>query len=231
MDLRVRHIATPVVIGGVGLAILSSISGPTIPEGFQPLVDRLQNSSSASVDFLWTEPGSGRQLAGALRSNNTGKSVLDIIDGPRARLTMIDGMVKIITPDIKWPVPSLNDRGKDMYEELWTGLANSDWSPADPPKRGMFPAPEGRRWAKLKLTFDWAAGHEIILGVNADDGRLRTVIVQALNRPSLSMTFRQFRGGPMTLPLSEGPQMWLVIEDIRWNLTLSAADLDPAEHP
>jgi hypothetical protein len=231
MDPRVRRIAIPAIIGGVGLAIWSSMSGSTIPAGFQPLVDHLQNSSTVSMDFLWTEPGSGRQLAATLRSNNTGKSVLDIIDGPRARLTMIDGKVNIITPDIKWPVASLKDRGQDMYQEFWTGLANSDWSPADPPRRGIFPAPEGRRWAKLELPFDWAEDHEVILGVNEDDGQLRTVIVQVLNQPNVSMTFRQFRGGPMTLPLSDGPQMWLVIEDIRWNLPLSAADLDPAEHP
>jgi hypothetical protein len=231
MDPRIRRVAIPVVIAAAGLGAMSFFSGPTIPEGFQPLVDKLQNSSSVTVEFLWPDPDSDRQMVSELRSNNKGKTAIDIIEGPQARLTMIDGMVKVITPDISVPVGALNDRGMDLYEEIWSGFANSDWSPTEPPNRGIIPAPEGRRWASLELPFDWAEGHEVIVGVSEDDGRLETVIVKANNRPNVSLTFRQSRGGPMTLPLSAGPQMWLVIEDIRWNHTLTADELDPTQHP
>ncbi len=219
------------VVGALGLAALSILQGPSIPEGFQPLVDRLQNSNSIQVEFLWTDPGSGRQLAGEFRSNKNRKNAVDILEGPKARLTMIDGTVKIITPDIQWPIPSLNERGGELYDEFWSGFANSDWSAAEPPKRGVFPAPEGRNWARIKLPFDWSHGHTLLLGTDKEDGRLRTLIVEASNQPNVSIHFRQFRGGTTTVPISDGPQMWIVIEDVRWNHPISAEDLDPAEHP
>jgi len=114
---------------------------------------------------------------------------------------------------------------------MLTGFANSSWRAMDPPAHGVLPPRMDREWAGITLPFDWAEGHELQLGISKESGKLETIVVQAKTKDRVSVTFRQFRGGPMTFKIADSPQLWLVIEDMRWNHTISPDDLDPTQHP
>jgi hypothetical protein len=221
------------VIVGVGVLYfgIQKISGPGIPEEFLNLAGRLGQASSVQIDLLWPQPGSSRHNLTEVRWNRTGKVAVDVLEGPQGRLTFIDGKVKLATADIQPPIPALNDPAKELYDEVLTGFANSSWRKMDPPQHGILPARQDRHWAGITLPFDWADGHEIQLGISKESGKLEVVVIETKAKDNVSVTFRQFRGGTMTFDVSDGPQLWMVIEDTRWNHTLSSDDLDPTQHP
>jgi len=221
-----------VLIGAAAVYFgLQKFSGPDIPEEFQALVGRFQQESSVQVDLLWPQPGSTRQLPTAVRWNRAGKVAVDVLEGFQGRLTLNDGMVRLVTSDIRPPIPALNEAGLELYAELLAGFSSSEWKRIDPPQHGVLPARADRHWAAITLPFDWAQGHELQLGISKANGELEAVVIQSTSKPKVAVTYRQFRGGTTTFNVSDGPQMWLVIEEVLWGQPISTDDLDPSQHP
>jgi hypothetical protein len=221
------------VIVGIGALFYSYKKFYTfaVPAQFQTLASRFEHASSVQIDLLWPQPGATRQNPASVRWDRTGKMAADVLEGPQGRLTLINGMVKLTTADIQLPIPALNEPAQQLYEELLTGFANSHWRPMAPPSRGILPPRQDRVWAGITLPFDWAQGHTLQLGLSKETGKLEAIVVQALSKPTVSVTFNQFRGGARTFEVSDSPQLWLVIEDVRWNQTIPPDDLDPSQHP
>jgi len=231
MKSRFRLAALATV--GIGAVIVGtqSFSGPSIPEEFLNLAGRFEQASAAEIELLWPQPGSTRQNLMAIRWNRTGKVAADVLEGPQGRLSLIDGKVKLATADIQPPIPSLGEAATELYAEVLSGFANSEWRTMEPPRHGILPARQDRHWAGITLPFDWAQGHELQLGISKETGALEAIVIEAKTKPTVSVTFRQFRGGPMTFKLADGPQLWMVIEDVQWNHTIHPDDLDPTQHP
>jgi|GEM_PF-2802556 len=207
------------------------LSGPKIPEGFQALAERFQSADTVQIDLLWPQPGSSRQAFTALRWNRSGKAAADVMEGPQGRLTLINGMVKLATAEIQLPIPALSEPGEALYQEILTGFANSEWRSMPPPARGVFPPRTDREWVGITLPFDWARDHELQLGISKETGELTTVVVESRRKSDVSVSFQQFRAGTRNVKISDGPQLWLVIEDVRWDQPISADDFDPKKHP
>ena len=210
------------VIIGIGALVYAykKFYSFAIPAEFQTLTSRFEHASSVQIDFLWRQPGYARQNLAAVRWNRTGEMAADVLEGPQGRLTLINAKVKLATADIHLPIPALNEPAQQLYEELLTGFANSHWRPISAPARGILPPRQDRVWAGITLPFEWAQGHELQLGISKDTGKLEAIVVQALRKPSVSVTFGQFRGGTRTFEVSDSPQLWLVVEDVRWNHTI-----------
>jgi hypothetical protein len=222
-----------IAVVGIALLIyaLGGESGPGVPEPFLQLKKRLAQSTSVQVDLLWPQPGSHRQNLVVVRWSRRGKMVVDVLEGPQGRLSFVDGKVKLTTADIRPPIPSLNATAKELLGELLTGFAGSEWRQIDPPKYGILPSRHDRLWAGITLPFDWARDHELQLGISTETGALEAIVVAAKTGSRVAISFRQFRGGPMTFEISDSPQLWLVIEDVQWNQGISPDDFDPHQHP
>lgn len=231
MKSKIR-IAVLVMIGvGALLYAYKKFYTFAVPAEFQALADRFEHASSVQIDLLWPQPGATRQNPASVRWDRTGKMAADVYEGPQGRLTLINGMVKLTTSELQLPIPALNEPAQQLYEELLSGFANSHWRPIAPPARGILPPRQDRVWTGITLPFDWARDHELQLGISKETGELQAIVVQALNKPSVSVTFNQFRGGTRTFEVADSSQLWLVIEDVRWNHTIPPDDLDPTQSP
>jgi hypothetical protein len=231
MKSKVRLAAFAAVGGALLIYSLNRVNSTTVPEPFLKLQDRLAQSSSVQIDFLWPQPGSARQNLAAVRWSRRGKMVVDVLQGPQGRLSFVDGKVRLATADIQPPIPSLNPSAKELMGELLSGFGNSEWRQIDPPKHGFLPSRKDRLWVAITLPFDWARDHELQVGISKETGALEAMVVTAKTAPKVTVTFRQFRGGPMTFEVSDSPQLWLVIEDVQWNRGISQDDFDPHQHP
>ena len=210
---------------GLLLVLLRPSCRGAVPEGFAPLVERLQQFDSLVLELEWQDPQLNARSRGVLRARPDPVVVLDVDDGDGVRLGWSGGAVFVNAGGGSLPILSLEQQADDLWGEARSGFANSDWSAAEAPTRGPLPGPTDRRWARLRLPFDWAQRFDLVLGVD-DDGLWRDLVIET-QEPQLEARVLLPGGGGRTVPLSSGPQLWVRIVSVQCAAEVDARDLDP----
>lgn len=210
---------------GLVLALARPSCRSAAPEGFGPLTERLREFDAMVVELEWQDPQLNARTGGVLRARPDPVAVLDVDEGDGVRLGWSGGAVFVNAGGGALPILSLEPQANDLWGEARSGFANSDWSAADAPNRGPLPGPKDRRWARLRLPFDWARRFDLVLGVDAD-GQWRDLVIET-QEPQLEANVLLPGGGSRRVPLASGPQLWVRIVSVQWAADIAPSDLDP----
>jgi hypothetical protein len=214
-----------VLLVGLLLGLLRPSCRGGVPDGFEPLAERLAGFDTLVVELEWQDPLLNARTGGVLRARPDPVVVLDVDEGDGVRLGWSGGAVFVNTGGGSLPILSLERQADDVWGEVRSGFANSSWTATEAPNRGPLPGPTDRRWSRVRLPFDWAQRFDLLLSVD-DDGLWRDLVIEAQEAP-LEAQVMLPGGGGRRVPLASGSQLWVRVVSVQWAADVPPSDLDP----